>query len=462
MKLGRTIAACLFVLALGAYLFFVEKPKLDDEQRGERLIDVAQDRITALTLRPRRSAPMRLEKASDGRWTITEPLSTDADQAEVDGVVRQILDTTIVRRIPAAEAEPLPAYGLGTDSTRVRVELETVDGQGLPSIKLGKTTPVDYQAFAMTSASDDILVTPLLFHTGVSKTLFDLRSKRIFDVAFADIRSLTITTPDQTPIEIHNTGRDWVITSPIQDQADAPRLRSWISALNSLRAISFDDHPPADLGDKFSPPVLSVTVSKKDGAQMKIQFRDETTVAEVPAVLIRQEGTGGVAKVSAQAVVAARIDLEALRNKHAFRCLPDDVRKVSFTRRDGESYVLQRADTGQWTLPAMPERSLRHSFVERAVTTLSSLAGNKIVADESRYEEQSEKLSLLRPDITLELLTQDGQSCGLVKATTQETSDGTTTERVHFIALPVESKILTVDAKDYSFIDSRVEDYIAR
>jgi hypothetical protein len=172
---------------MGAYIYLVERPRMAEEGREDLLVHLDPAEVGRLVLRYSDKPTITVVREGED-WRMTEPLATQADDGQVERLLEQIAKTTAERRIPAAEAENLDVYGLEGDGTHARISIELDDGTSLPDIVVGRTTPVGYQAFARLDGHDDVVVTPLIFHTGVNKTVFDLRDKKLFPVDTDDAK----------------------------------------------------------------------------------------------------------------------------------------------------------------------------------------------------------------------------------------------------------------------------------
>ena len=106
MKLWRTLLFALVAMGLGAYIWLVEKPRMEAEAQPDKLVKFEPDKVAQLRLAYPDTPPIVLEK-KDKNWRLLEPIATDADDHTVTLLLQQIAETKAVRRIPAAEAEGL-------------------------------------------------------------------------------------------------------------------------------------------------------------------------------------------------------------------------------------------------------------------------------------------------------------------------------------------------------------------
>ncbi|RMD82464.1 MAG: DUF4340 domain-containing protein, partial [Candidatus Dadabacteria bacterium] len=318
VKLWKTVVAGIIVVALGAYILAVEKPRMEEESQEDRVVDIKADDVSAIRLQYPDSPTIRVERSGDG-WHMTEPVDAPADGPAVDRLLKQIVEAKAERRIPGEEAQDLKIYGLEGDGERARVTLFAKDGSELPDIIVGKTTPVGFQAFVRVEGNDEVIVTPLIFHTGVKKRPFDLRDKNLLHVETDQVQAISIERPGEK-IRLERTGDEWYIVSPRKFLADRNRIQGLISSINNLRATAFFSDEEANR-DEFglTTPSLSITaeLGDKGSAGFRLGKKDEG-----PPVTYYFEriGDGQVAKVAEW--VRPRFDLkfDDLRDKRLFRC----------------------------------------------------------------------------------------------------------------------------------------------
>jgi hypothetical protein len=408
VKLWRTLLFAAVALALGAYIWLVEKPRMAAEAEPDKLVKIDTEKAARVRLKYADST-ITLEK-KDKHWHITEPIQADADDGTVDRLLQQVADTKAERRIAAKDAEPLATYGLDGDGKQARISIKLDDGTDAPDIVVGNTTPVGYQAFVRVEGRDEIVVVPLLLHSGIKKTVFDLRDKKLFDVDAAHGVALTLTR-ESGPIVLVRDGDRWKITAPTQTEADPEQVRTLLRSLNDVTALAFYEGAEIDRA-KFGLDKPALEVQAEFGDKGMAGFRLGAKAPDAPdGFYVERIGDGEVAKIPAWVRNRFDQDLNALRDKNLFNCEAANVGKVSYDRADGTSFVLTKKD-GKWTMEPAPERPLNDSVVERTVGGLATLAGKEIVAEDANTTEKLAPYALDVPVAQVEVSREDGTSCG--------------------------------------------------
>ncbi len=455
MKLWKTITAGFLVLALGAYIWLVEKPRMEAEGREEHVVEVSADEVTRIRLEYPDSPTIVVERSGDG-WRMLEPVEAPADGPAVDRLLKQIVNAKVERRIPPDKAQELKIYGLEGHGERARITLTKKDGSTLPDIIVGKTTPVGFQAFARVEGERDVLVTPLIFHTGVKKTPFDLRDKRLFRIEPKDVKALVIER-EGTKIRAEREGDGWRIVAPRNLPGDRDRLEAMVTGINGIRAVA--DYGPDDVDRKkfgLEEPKLVVTAELGDKGTVgfRIGAKDEGPPA---GYYFERAGDGQVAKVAEWVEPRFDQDLNDLRDKHLFRCEADEIVSITFERADGQSFSLRKDEQGNWTISPPSDRRVKEAAVTRTRNGLASLAGKEIVAEDANTPAALAPYGLDKPAVRVEVRMADDKSCGqVIGAVVGADTDNPR----YYVKREDEGTVMSVPEYLYSRLDMVAEDFL--
>jgi hypothetical protein len=412
VKLWRTLLFAILAAGLGAYIFLVEKPRMQAESQEDRLVDLRVDDVDRLTLTYPDKPPITV--ARDGkRWRMTAPLATPADDAQVERLLEQIAKTKAVRRIPASKAEDLANYGLEGNGTHVRISIDLHDGTKMPDIIVGRTTPVGFQAFARLEGHDDVVVTPLIFHTGVKKTVFDLRDKHLFSFDAPDVTTVDLVKPDET-IKIVKEDGHWHMTSPREDRADDAQVDALIASVHDIDALQFFDEATQTDRTKYGLEKPQLTARLECAKSEPVGFHlGSRTDGAPPGYYLSRLSDGLIAKVAES--VQVRVDKSAtdLRDKHLFTCAAADIARVEFQRADGANFAMALSEDGTWTVDPNEGRSVKQSIAGHTRENLATLAAHEIVADDVTGAASLAHYGLDSPDVQVAVQKKDGSSCGI-------------------------------------------------
>ncbi len=233
MRGGRSLLILLIVaLGLGAYIYFVESER---DPAGtvtrEDVFDVERDDITSLTVRAADAGEPTVLERSDQTWTITAPMAASADQVTVDAILSALTAMQIERVI---EENPADFAPFGLDPAEVEVTFTTTAGT-THSLSLGSATPTGSGMYARTDENPRLLLVPSYHKASLNKTAFDLRDRRVLDVAQATVERVELARPNEPKLTLERADGSWRIAAPIEARADAGPVDSLVSRVASAR-----------------------------------------------------------------------------------------------------------------------------------------------------------------------------------------------------------------------------------
>lgn len=414
MSFVRTFVLLVVAAGLGAYLWLVEAPKVEQEARADLLLDFDPAAVEKLRLAYPDGTEIAVTKEG-GHWKMTAPVVYAADDGIVENFFRTIQETKIERRLPKAEAGQLSAYGLeGERGSQARLELTLAGGQALPPVVLGIATPVGYQAFARREGSDEVLVIPLLLQSSARKDPSDLRLKTMFPGADSSGAKKVTIGDGATRIELERRGEaEWTMTSPLADSADTEAVRSMLDSIATVDAIAFTDGDKADRKAEGLDPGTRVRVQKDDGSTLEFAVGNDAT--DAPA------GTW-FERLSDRQVVKApdwvgkkfRPEPNELRQRRLLSCRAEDVRRMTWSYA-GDTFTIAREDFGKpWTiLPEVAGQMVNQAVVDNAVQGLVAARTDAVVGDAADAEALS-RYGLDHPSATLDVEGRSGPCASLL------------------------------------------------
>ena len=238
MSSRNLIILAVVVVALGAFIFFVEQHQPTTSERLERIdrvfAEFDEDVVDTIELQTGRGS-LRLEKTDDG-WRLVEPLSYPADATAVRSLLQSIATLESDRALALDEVN-LADHGLDTPKLSVALVDET--GKRF-ELAVGAETPLGSKRAVRRDQDDEILLCPDTFTSSIDKEVDQWRSREVVDVRETDLASIEIATSSDL-IRAVRVGGHWDLEAPVADLADAEQMRSLVSELNALRISEFLD-----------------------------------------------------------------------------------------------------------------------------------------------------------------------------------------------------------------------------
>jgi len=424
MRFRNTLALAVLFLALGGYLYFVENPRHEQAAEEKKLVSFKPDDASEVTL-TYPDKQIILKKTGAG-WRISKPIDVDADQTAVSNLLRAAADAEVKRALEGGNTS-LEAYGL--DKPEVIVSIAMANGTKLPSIRIGKTAPVGFSAYAQLEGTSDVKLVPSVFQTGMKREVKDLRNKTILDFQDADVQQVEIITPQST-IHLVRQGDGWALDQPLNAKADATEVTSFLSALRGARAEEFVDQPStlADYGlDAPREKVAVLTgkeLARKElwlGAEQAKDSKNVLWVKRPDVDIVYGVGTWTWNGLSKTAI--------AFRDKTVLAFDVANLGAIEVTRRDGEAFRLVKEVPASSATPspastpsAEPADAIwkvegakdsNAAAVRDLVADLHGLKGYEIAAEKptdlARY-------GLATPEVTYSLIDEAGKPIGRIVA----------------------------------------------
>ena len=260
---GRTVLILLvLVVGLVAFIELYEHKLPSSEERAvlEKLVfEANEDEILALELNWSEGF-VRLERSAGGEWRLVEPISARADGDLVASVVESLVTLEKKRTLEGTSHEET-----GLDPPRLTAALITANGRS--ELLVGSEVPAGNSMIASRTADGEIFVVDDAVWPELRRQPGEWRSRQVLGVGEERVQSLAIETSAQR-LALSRKGSDFWLEAPAVDRADPEKVGDLLTALASMRVVSFVDDLPGSLGDLgLDPPVASLEITTGDSAE---------------------------------------------------------------------------------------------------------------------------------------------------------------------------------------------------
>ena len=351
-----------------------------------------------------------LERDKGKPWQIVKPVGADADQTQANNLARAIADGVLVRTVDDKPADLAP-FGLKPPTTTVTVT--TFDNKTLPSIEVGKSTPIGFNAYVRLSNSPAVLLTEGVFSSGMNKTVNDLRVRDLMAFKIDDVQKLIIARDNGQTVEIDRDGDNWKIVKPAPSPADDMAVRTALEHTGQC--------PRHRLRLRRAAQRQSIRARKTaSGGDRGAQERR----AAIDAVRLQAERAGQERNLRAPRRARAGLRRGRVRDDQPrqagaglprqtiVKVDPETVETVKVRNSDGE-FTLKRAAGGKWDVIAGGKTSEGDiPVVERLLNQFRDLKGESIVADPMP---SAQLFGLDNPALEITLAGKDGKELETVK-----------------------------------------------
>jgi len=401
--LNTLLLAIVFIL-LGAYVYFFEFQK-GPKEKTQRLLNFQEEEAESLILNyPQQE--IRLQKEPLGRWKITRPLETAADESMI-GAILAALSASEVKRTVEEKPSAADLQNYGLDKPEVKVTLSLRNGIALPPILFGGKTPLGNSVYVRRGAEAGVLLTDASLRSNLERKLNDLRSKKILELRDEAVKQFALKG-SRGDFALSKKGDVWFIDQPRYYRADQVEVQGILSTIRSISAQDFIEESPSELKKYgLDKPRLRVTVfmGEQEGSR-EILFGSKREGHEEVYLVVDSKGT--VYAVHESVLKQLEKDLTALRDKEILSFRQDQAAKVQIAAPK-ESLALAKGEKGEWRVEGPKKGKAQQGAVADYLTLLNRLKAKGFADDEAK---DLKKYGLDSPSLKISIADKDGKSLG--------------------------------------------------
>jgi len=373
MRYRTTIALVLLLLGLGAYVYWVELPKVEQETKKKTLFEFKADDATEVSL-VYADREIVLKKSGDD-WRLVKPLDVAADSTTAKNLVSAIAECEVKKELTDASTN-LAQYGLDAPLVKVTVKLKDKE---LPTVLVGKNSPVGFSTYIEKVDDKKILLTSSAFRSGMDKSVKDLRDKTILTFADGDVQKVALLGENNAITLVQKDG-NWTVDPPGPYAADAATVRSFLSTLRSMRAVDFPDAPSDPSAYGLDNPRLTVALYVgKDNLEKSLRLGKENDKKEIYVQASGQPPT--TYTVSDWVFRDLNKTLTDFRDKTLLAFDRDKASAIAVTRKDGGQFKLVRGADKQWKVEGADGKPAE-TAINQYLGDVHDLKGYDIITDQ--------------------------------------------------------------------------------
>jgi hypothetical protein len=463
--LGGTLAV---LLAVGSYAWFgvyqVDAKKAQEKERTDVLLPFPASAVEALTII---AGPDTTSLVRDGdAFRITSPIKAPADKGAAEGVASRLAGLKMLRTIGAQK--DLKPFGLDHPRRKIAIPVgasKAVDGGAATpaasyEFDLGDDNSYDGTIFAKLGGSDKVVIVEAGVKGALTKTLFDLREKRVLAFEQPNLKHLDVATPKLAYGLDHVGDGQWKLTSPIAETADTTKANQIATALSTLRAIRFATEIATQEDLKrygLDHPSDTAQLTLGDGAQKTLVLA-QVTDGKTPHAYAKRAEEAWIAEVPLNIFKELEVELMDLRDKQVLVFEPSDAKGLRFTNGgapfEAKREMVKPGDGGAavdtWTLEAKAKGTAKRFKLSGLLSNLHNLKGSAIAA-EAATPAQLTQFGFDKPMKTAAVLGEGGK-------TLAELETGATKDSKTYVRSAGAKRIYTVDSYRLGDLPNTIED----
>ena len=239
LQTWKTILVAVLLVIVGGYAYYVSR---QPAAQTPKLNQISASDIQKIELRSR--ARDIVVERSGGGWRFLKPVQGEADRTAVDSMADAIASLQVTSTLNETPDDLTP---FGLQNPAVSVIVTTNDHHVLPTIMVGKDTPVGSSSYIKTANRQGILLVANNFPSQVEKSVDDLRPRTLIAFKPDEIRQVTLTSSSGTPLELNKKGDQWAIVKPRTHAADNSAVQQLLDTVTNARVANFIEDNPSDL-----------------------------------------------------------------------------------------------------------------------------------------------------------------------------------------------------------------------
>jgi Domain of unknown function (DUF4340) len=377
MRYWPTLVMVFVLAGLGLYLYVIELPQKESHERQDtadkKVLAFDQDTLSGLTIKTDRQELVFARTPEQG-WALTAPFATEADQREVQNLIRALLTGTVTRIVEDHPTNLAP-FGLDHPVTTISV----VAGASRETFSIGESGPLSSTLYVLRESDRKVLLTTLAPKDFVNKTLMTFRRKDILHMAGSDVERIRLTYP-ATEIVLYQGGEKpkskWKIRYPIEAEADQTEVRALLFRLEDLKALGIvDPGPERDaLAKTLTAPKVKVVIHTADGDQTVRLYQPD----EAGGVAIAETSlTGPLYRLTSTAIKDLTKELFTFQDKRLLGIDYTDIAMLSI-KTPVEQYVLIHQQN-EWVLEDQPAERLDQQTTDLFVSRVANVPAEERV-----------------------------------------------------------------------------------
>ncbi len=309
-----------------------------------------------------------LQQSGPGKWEITSPVHTNADNATAYAIVDGIKSLNYENEIGKGS---LSAFGLSPASITATV---TSSSNQVYRLEIGTTTPVGQYYYARAdNGHKGIFTIAGWFKNKLDDDLFQLRDKNILSLSADSITAISITKDSRPVYTLRESHNVWAFTKPSYDRIQPSIMDNMLSKLHSLSAVNIIDNPSDVKSMGLEKPSEVISIVFMDNRHNSIKIGKNTGQGKVYASV---SGQGPVYIIKKDELAIFNNPVHAAIDN---RLLIQDKWAVSsiMITKNGRTVILNRKSYNEWYKNG--SRFTNSTYIDKFLDKLASLNAAKFV-----------------------------------------------------------------------------------
>jgi Domain of unknown function (DUF4340) len=356
MRLGKLLIYLAILVALAAYVYFVEikhkQEKQVAEKKAAKIVHLDKDKIVDVELLSRDNKKIELKKPAD-TWVMTSPIKTKADASAVSSLLHAITDAKPEKVVLEKDVK-WEDYEL--DKPPFTISLATKNQQA--DIHFGTTNPAKTSYYVRVDKQPKLLLVEDTLKKSLNKSAFDLRDKTVVAMSPDQVNRVAISVNGKdVELQRENTNR-WTVVKPERFRAKATLVVGDLRTLTNLTAKNIIDEPKKE-GDPYGldNPQETILMAGKDREQTLLigaPAKKASSAGTEPDLYARIKGQDIVYVLDGRSLKSLKTNPDELRDRSLMTFNPAEVEKLEVSL-NGKTWLAIKDKDNKWRLE-QPEK----------------------------------------------------------------------------------------------------------
>ena len=232
--------------------------------RDKSVLPFEKDQVERIILEQKNKKNIVVEKEGSADWKMIQPIQTTADKSEVDGILNKV-NSAKAKSFVEEKPTSLGKYRL----TQPELKLTLIIGanKAQKQLAIGKMHE-NNRFYAKDMTRGPVFTVDTLLIKGLTKTVFDLRDKKIVHYDRDDVYTIEIINRDKPKFVCQRDTSDaWIIKEPEERKAKDWKISSLFSNVTNLKATKFIMENVSGLSQYgFSDPQAELIFKNENGS----------------------------------------------------------------------------------------------------------------------------------------------------------------------------------------------------
>jgi Domain of unknown function (DUF4340) len=374
------VLLCAILLGGGVYYFqwhSSEHPKTT-EDKSKPAFAIQASNITSIDiLHPGKADQPPIDlRNQDGKWEITQPLETAADQSAISGITDGLASARVSKTEPGTP-DRLKAYGL--DSPRVELDFQLKSGTK-HKVLIGDKDFTGSYVYGLIDGAKEVSLLPLSLYDSTDKNAEQFRDRSVLHIDSGKTSSFALKNPSGEVALSKKSVNDqtqWDFTKPSDVRADEDNVSGLLSAVASGTFSKVASEKAEDLAKYgLKDPSIRLTAVSDKGQKQTLVIGKKTS----DGYFARDESRPTIFVINDDLYKKLTQGFGDLRDRDFVHVTESDVNKIELRDANGTMTMSRKPGSDyDWVVDSPPNLKGKSAASWKVFSALTSARADDIL-----------------------------------------------------------------------------------